>query len=205
LLAIPAFVLAWFVLRLPEPARGALAPLRADGFTDDGAAIYGDPTLGGSTLDGMTVGAEDTTGATDAQRLAAARGVAPERDKVLSTERLQRMGIVSAVRAVLLIRTNVILIVAGACGYFYLSGVETFGTEFAREQFKVDQALANFLLLIVGGGAVVGVLVSGHLSDRLLRRGFLNSRILVAALCALGATVPFIPALTTRSPVTALP
>ena len=115
------------------------------------------------------------------------------------------MGIVSAVRAVLLIRTNVILIVAGACGYFYLSGVETFGTEFAREQFKVDQALANFLLLIVGGGAVVGVLVSGDLSDRLLQRGFLNSRILVAALCALGATVLFIPALTTRSPVTALP
>ena len=35
LLAVPAFVLAWFVLKLPEPARGALAPLRADGFTDE--------------------------------------------------------------------------------------------------------------------------------------------------------------------------
>ncbi len=52
---------------------------------------------------------------------------------------------------------------------------------------------------------MVGVLVSGNLSDRLLKRGFLNSRILVAALCALGATVLFIPALTTRSAVTALP
>ncbi len=206
LLAIPAFILAWFVLRLPEPARGGLAPLRADGvLDDDGATTFGEPTLGGSTLGGMTGAAEDNTGATDAQRLAATRGVAPDPDKVLSTERLQRMGIVRAVRAVLLIRTNVILIVAGACGYFYLSGVETFGTEFAREQFKVDQALANLLLLIVGGGAVLGVLVSGNLSDRLLRRGFLNSRILVAALCALGATVLFIPALTTRSPVTALP
>ena len=92
----------------------------------------------------MTVAPEDSTGATDAQRLAAARGVPPDPDKVLSTERLQRMGIASAIRAVLRIRTNVILIVAGACGYFYLSGVETFGTEFAKEQFNVDQALANF-------------------------------------------------------------
>jgi MFS family permease len=206
LLAVPAFVLAWFVLRLPEPARGALAPLRADGAAEEEeAAVFGESTLGGSTLDDLTVAADDTTGATDAQRLAAVRGVAPDQDKVLSSERLQRMGIVSAVRAVLLIRTNVILIVAGACGYFYLSGVETFGTEFAKEQFKVDQALANFLLLIVGGGAVIGVLVSGSLSDRLLRRGFLNSRIVVAGVCALGATVLFIPALTTRSAVTALP
>jgi MFS family permease len=224
LLALPAFVLAWFVLRLPEPTRGALAPLRADGHPAGAAGTAGDPTLGDPTLGdpalgdtklgdptlgGSTLGGEatsdDTTGATDAQRLAATRGVTPDLDKVLSVDKLQRMGIVSAVRAVLLIRTNVILIVAGACGYFYLSGVETFGSEFAREQFKLDQALANFLLLIVGGGAVVGVLVSGHLSDRLLKRGFLNSRILVAALCALGATVLFIPALTTRSAVTALP
>jgi MFS family permease len=201
LLALPAFFLAWFVLRLPEPARGGLAPLRPDGAVGGDAAT---PT-GGLSLGGIAVGSEDTTGATDAQLLAAAQGITPDPDKLISGEQLQRMGIVAAVRAVLRIRTNVILIIAGACGYFYLSGVETFGTEFAREQFKVNQVVANLLLLLVGGGAIFGVLLSGNLSDRLLRRGFLNSRILVAAVCALAATVLFIPALTTRSPVTALP
>ncbi len=201
LLALPAFLLAWFVLKLPEPARGAIAPLRSDAALDGEVAA----SIRESTVGDMAAESEDNTGATDAQVLASARGVAPDPDRVLSGERLRRMGIVSAVRAVLLIRTNVILIVAGACGYFYLSGLSTFGSEFAKEQFKVNQAVANLLLLVVGGGAIMGVLVSGQLSDRLLRRGYLNSRILVAGLCALGATFLFIPALTTRSAVTALP
>ena len=61
---------------------------------------------------------------------------------------------------------------ASACGYFYLSGIETFGAEFVKEQFRIDQLLANLLLLVVGGGAILGVLVSGNLSDRLLKRGY---------------------------------
>ncbi len=197
LLGLPAFFLAWFVLKLPEPTRGALAPLRPDA----GAAA----TSGGSEPVGPPLNADDNTGATDAQRLAATRGLTPDAAKVLTPEQLQSIGIVAAVRAVLRVRTNVILIVAGACGYFYLSGVATFGSEFVKDQYHVNQALANFLLLIVGGGAVIGVLVAGNLSDSLLKRGFLNSRILVAAIAALAATVLFIPALTTRSAVTALP
>ncbi len=43
------------------------------------------------------------------------------------------------------------------------------------------------------------------MSDRLLKRGYLNARIVVAAVAALAATFLFIPALTTRSAVTALP
>ena len=58
---------------------------------------------------------------------------------------------------------------------------------------------------MLGGGAILGVLISGNLSDRLLKRGFLNARIVVAAVAALAATVLFVPALTTRSAVTALP
>ena len=115
------------------------------------------------------------------------------------------MGLPGAVRAVLRIPTNVILIVASACGYFYLSGVETFGSEFVKEQYHIDQVLANLLLLVVGGGAVIGVLIAGGFSDRLLRGGFLNARILVAAIAAIGATALFIPALVERSAVTAVP
>jgi MFS family permease len=202
LLGLPAFVLAWYVLRLPEPTRGGHAPLLREG--GDGAAGFDSPP---GAEPGVV--SPDSSGQevrhTDAQRLAAERGVQPDADKILPGAELPSLGLIGAIRAVLRIRTNVILIVAGACGYFYLSGLSTFGTEFVKDQYNVNQAVANLLLLVLGGGAVVGVLVSGSLSDRLLRRGFLNSRILVAAVAALAATVLFIPALTARSAVSALP
>ncbi len=196
LLAIPAFVLGWVVLRLPEPDRGGRSPLIPEGAERPVAT----PPPGG---------AEDDTAPTptDAQLIASSRGVQADPDKILDWDQLgsKSFNLIDAARAVLSIRTNVILIVASACGYFYLSGIETFGAEFVKEQFRVDQLLANLLLLVVGGGAILGVLISGNLSDRLLKRGYLNARIVVAAVAALAATFLFVPALTTRSAVTALP
>ncbi len=58
---------------------------------------------------------------------------------------------------------------------------------------------------MLGAGAVGGVLLAGSLSDRFLQRGFLNARILVAAVAALLAAVLFLPAMFTRSAVTAVP
>jgi predicted MFS family arabinose efflux permease len=194
ILALPAFFLAWQVLRLPEPDRGARNPLPA--MTQDGQL---------QTPPKANNGASDDTGdTTDAQRLAAARGLEPNQERLL-TEDLRSINIFQAVRAVLGVRTNVILIVASACGYFYLSGVETFGVEFVKGQYHTPQAVANLLLLVVGGGALLGALFSGGLSDRWLQKGYLNARILVAALAAVLATVLFLPALTTRSAITALP
>ena len=61
------------------------------------------------------------------------------------------MSLPVAVRYVLRVRTNVALIVSGACGYYFLAGIETFGVEFVRGQYGTGQVLANFLLLVVGG------------------------------------------------------
>jgi MFS family permease len=60
-------------------------------------------------------------------------------------------------------------------------------------------------MLVIGVGAVVGVLAGGGVGDFLLRRRYLNGRVLVAAIAAMATTVLFIPALLTRSLVTALP
>jgi MFS family permease len=209
LLALPAFVLAWYVLRLPEPVRGGRTPLLPDAQAASRApGPAGPPGSSDPTHTAEEPGApnpaDDGPVHTDAQRLAAARGVVPDPDLVAGPD-LADIRLIDAVRYVFRIRTNVILIVASACGYFYLSGIETFGAEFVKEQFRVNQALANLLLLVLGGGAVVGVLVAGSLSDSLLRRGFLNARILVAGVAAMGATVLFIPALTTRNAVAAVP
>jgi MFS family permease len=61
------------------------------------------------------------------------------------------------------------------------------------------------VLLVVGAGAVVGVLAGGTIGDRLLRRGHLNGRILVSAISATVAVALFVPAIFSRSAVTALP
>ena len=198
ILALPAFLLAWYVFQLREPVRGGSTPLRPVGFVPESppASDHTGPTRP------PHLEPDDTP--TDAQRLAAERGIGPEEDLVLGPQ-LASMNLWQATKAVLRIRTNVILIIASACGYFYLSGVETFGTEFVRQQYRIDQVLANFLLLVVGVGAVIGTLVAGGLSDRLLRGGYLNGRILVAALAAIGATSLFIPALVAHSAVTAVP
>ena len=115
------------------------------------------------------------------------------------------MSFFMAVKYVLRVRTNVALIVSGACGYYFLAGIETFGVEFVRGQYGVGQVLANFLLLVVGAGAVVGVLAGGPLGDGLLRRGRLNGRVMVAAVAAAATVVLFIPALLTHSAFAALP
>jgi predicted MFS family arabinose efflux permease len=183
-LAIPAFVLGWFVLRLREPARG-------------GRGVLAHPT--------QELPAEaDETRETDAQLLARARGIQPD-PRLVTGRDMRRATLPQAARYVLRVRTNLFLIGATACGYYFLAGIQTFGSEFAREQYGINQPLANLLLLGVGAGAVAGVVSGGALGDWLLRNGKLSGRITTAVIGATGTMFLFLPALLTRSAFTALP
>jgi MFS family permease len=195
ILALPAFALAWLIIRLPEPARGgseAMAAVRAEPPPYAGPSPHAGPSPppGDEQQDGV-------------QRLAAEKGVEP--DLALAARAFSPMTAFEAVRYVLAVRTNVALIISGACGYYFLAGVQTFGTEFVSGQYHIGQVAANLLLLVIGAGAVVGVLVGGPASDALLRRGHLNARVTTAAIAATVATVAFIPALVTHSAFAALP
>jgi len=182
ILSIPAFVLAWLMFRLPEPARGGSAAL----VSETAPPVVAD------------VESPDQPHETTAQRLARERGLEPDPELVL-TDDPRKLGLAAATRYILRIRTNVVLIIASACGYYFLAGVQTFGIEFTTKQYGIDQALASLLLLVVGGGAVAGVLAGGALGDLLLHRGYLNGRILVAALAASAAVILFAPAIFTHS------
>ncbi len=194
-LAIPAFVLAWAVMRLPEPKRGGRGVLAPEPGT---AAARAASQAAASRTTG------DEPHATDAQLLVREHRIAPDPELVLHGD-ISRLGLVAAVRHVLRVRTNVVLIASSALGYFFLSGVQIFGIEFVKGQYGIDQIAANGLLLIVGIGAIAGVLAGGALGDRLLRRRHLNARIIVSALAAAGTVVLFIPAIATRSAGAALP
>jgi MFS family permease len=174
---------------------------------------YGDrttqlPSAPGGVPGPPTVGSGDDAAdgapkATDAQRLAQEKGITADDER--AAQLAAPMGLVSTIRHLLAIRTNAVLIVASALGYFYLAGIQTFAIEFTKEQYGVNQAVSNLLLLVIGVGAVLGVLLSGPLSDRMLQNGRLNSRIGTTTVLAGVSVVMFIPALITRNATTALP
>ncbi len=213
ILALPAFVLAWFIFKVPEPARGGSGALQPEPRADTapaGSPEAGSPEAGPGGEPGAPGPERAAAGhppaqpqPPDPQTLARSKGIQP--DPRLIGRARPGMGFIAAVRYVLAVRTNVALIISSACGYYFLAGVQTFGTEFVSGQYHVGQVFANLLLLVVGGGAVVGVLVSGPLSDAMLRRGHLDARITVGAIAAIATTVLFIPALVTHSVLTALP
>jgi predicted MFS family arabinose efflux permease len=185
-LALPAFVLAWMIFRLREPVRGGSTPL-----VDPSAPA---PEAAGAE------GSQET----DAQRLAREQQIEPDPELVLTRDP-QRLNLLAATRYILRIRTNVVLILASAGGYFFLAGVQTFGVEFVTGQYGINQALGTLVLLVVGAGGVLGVLAGGTLGDLLLRRGIFNGRILVSVVAAALAVVLFAPAIFTHSATTALP
>lgn len=195
LLALPAFALAGVMLRLPEPARGGRGPLPAEGAPGGSTEHTGRPAPEDPLPDGTT---------TDVQRLAREKGITPDPGRVLTGDP-RRLSLLGAVRYVLRVRSNLVLIIASACGYYFMAGVETFGTEFTKEQYHLSQVVANLGLIVVGAGAVAGVLAGGRAGDALLRRGHVDGRILIAALAATGTVVLFIPAIFTRDLLAALP
>ena len=209
ILALPAFVLAWLIFKVPEPARGGSGALRPE--PPSGTAPSGQPEAGQPEASQPEAVPEHPAAGhppeqpppPDPQSLARSKGIQP--DPRLIGRAYPGMRFSASVRYVLAVRTNVALIISSACGYYFLAGVQTFGTEFVSGQYHVSQVFANLLLLVVGGGAVVGVLVAGPLSDMLLRRGHLDARITVGAIAAAVTTVLFIPALLTHSVLTALP
>lgn len=210
-LAIPAVLLSVAVHRLPEPARGGASQMSAgtakvSGFYSRREARLAKlaATAARATAEGVESPPEPPPEATEAQILAAERGIMPDERLVLHSDP-RRMSQPQAVRYILRLRTNVVLIVSGAFGYFFFAGVEVFGLEFARQQYRVGQFVATLVMVVLGGGALLGVLSGGRISDRLLRRGYLNGRPLVAAISALATVVLFIPALITHSVASALP
>lgn len=109
------------------------------------------------------------------------------------------------VRYMLRIKTNVILIVAGAAGYFFFAGVKTFAVTYAHEQYGLGQSAAANLVVLLALGAFGGVLTGGRIADRLYRTGLTAARPLVAGISVLVAALLFVPALLTSSLGVALP
>jgi MFS family permease len=181
-IAIPGFFLARALLRtVPEPARGGGSRLERGTlhlFQEEDAAAAPDM--------------EPTREEELAHRKVQERGIEPDPDLVLR-EDPGSMPLKRAVRYVLRIPTNVVLIVSSALGYFFLAGLSTFAVVFVRGHYHVSQATATLVLGLLVIGSLIGVLVAGRLTDWMLRQGFINARMWVPGVCYIGAAVLLIP------------
>jgi MFS family permease len=190
LLALPGFWLSRALWRtLPEPRRGGQSRL-ARGVTDLHAARA---AADDEAAWAWEHGAESDEPIEDlAHEAVRARGVRPDPRRVLRVD-AQRMGIVDAVRFIVSIPTNALLIISSALGYFFFSGLLTFLVVFVRGHYHVGQATTMLAILLLVIGAVIGTLVSGRVTDLMVQRGRLEARIWVPAVCYVAATVLFIP------------
>jgi MFS family permease len=189
-IAIPGLFLARTLWRtLPEPLRGGQSRLE-HGTEDLFAAASG--------AQGRTPGDDDADPAGEeaelAHEAARIRGIQPDPNLVLD-EDPATMRLTRAVRYVLRVPTNVTLIVSSALGYFFLAGLNTFAVVFVRGHYHTSQATATALLGVLVIGALLGTLVSGRLTDWMLRRGVLNARVWVPAISYIAAGLLLIPGL----------
>ena len=190
LLAIPGFFLARTLWRtVPEPLRGGQSRLEP-GVTDLGEAVSESHSRAEWEWEqeGGPPPADDDL----AHEAAEKRGVVPNPERVL-TEDPRGMPLGRAIRYILSIPTNVHLIIGSSLGYFYFSGLSTFAILFVRGHYHANQATAELVLLTLVIGSMIGTLVSGRVTDAMVRRGFLEARVWVPAICYGAATVLLIP------------
>jgi MFS family permease len=171
-LVLPGIAIAWALLRwLPEPARGGGSRLQVgqEEIPDVQESAGRDEAATEPSASELTL----------AQRLTEEHRVEPKQELVLDRDP-RRLGIVGAVRYVLALPTNRILIIASALGWFFFAGVRTFAIIFLRGQYHVGQSAATGLLVLVGVGGLVGIIAGGRIADGLIRRGRVNGRVVVA-------------------------
>lgn len=195
---------AWAVHRyLPEPARGGQSWLRPGARhvrsrEDAEAGRYREDRADGGG-DGDNAPEQEP-----ARQALREEDVAP-REACVLREEPQGRSLWWAMRYVLSIPTTRVLIVASALVYFYFSGVRAFAIVFITGHFGISRSLATTLAVVVGIFAIAGVVLGGRLSDRMVARGRLNGRILVAPAALAVTTVLFVPAVLVTSIWVALP
>jgi MFS family permease len=186
LLAIPGFFLARTLYRtVPEPLRGGQSRLQPGVANLDEA------------LASATAKAEDPREPPDVEHDLAyeavkRRGVEPDPRFVLNRDPSE-MPLMVAVRYVLLIPTNVMLIIGSSLGYFFFSGLQTFAILFVRGHYHASQATATLVLAMLVLGALIGTLASGRITDLMVSRGHVEARVWIPAICYLGAAALLVP------------
>lgn len=192
-LAIPGFFLARELYRtVPEPLRGGQSHLEP-GVVDLDLALAAASARAAEPSEAREAERPQPDAAQQAAQEAARRAGAIANPRLVLHEDPRQMPMVRAIRYILSIPSNLMMIVGSSLGYFYFAGLSTFALLFVKGHYGASQAEASLVLALLVLGALVGTLVSGRLTDMLLHRGSLAARVWFPAVCYLGAVVLLIP------------
>ena len=159
----------FFLLRQPEPRRG------------DHDAEFGDDLA-------MAV-----PGGPDVTDMAAMKIVLPEPTRV-GTLDYDRATSREVGRELLRIRSMWFGLMSITISQLLLSALQFWGVEYYKRVYHMGAAEAGAFTALLGVGAVFGILGGGFISDRYLKRGFVNARVYVVAFSSIAATAVMLPA-----------
>jgi predicted MFS family arabinose efflux permease len=180
---------------LPEPARGGRSWL-GPGDTEI-RVRRGNPAPRGA-------GASAAERPDDAAQAAiVGQGVEPIPTRILRTDPSE-LSAWAAARYILSIPTVRSLIVASSVGYFFFAGLRTFAVVFAVRHYHLPQGAVSLLVLVIGAGALAGVLLGGRAADRAVRRGHPTARVVLPSIGYAAAALLFAPGLLLTNVWTAL-
>ena len=152
---------------VPEPLRGGQSRLEP-GVVDLHLAAAGRSRAGGPGR--LTPISLPRTPRTRSARRPDARGPSRIRRSCSNAIRAT-LNIVDAVRYILSIPTNILMIVSSSLGYFFFSGLTTFALLFVRGHYHAIRRLRSWFSGLLVGGALIGTLVGGRITDSLVHRG----------------------------------
>jgi predicted MFS family arabinose efflux permease len=205
-LVLPSAALLWQMWRLPEPARDGQTRLRP-GQVDIPDERQVERDGAGERAEEVEEAEEEAEG----ERASHSVGeevqrehVPPRRELVLTEDPTDR-SLWWALRYVLAVPTNRVLIIASALGYFYFQGLKSFALIFVTQHYRIPQSLASLLTVLIGAGALAGVWLGGRAADRLLGREVVNARVIVPTIALVGVVVTLAPAAAMTSIGAALP
>ena len=145
LMAIPGFFLARALWRtVPEPLRGGQSHLEP-GVTDLHEAIA---AVRLRAAEPYPEGAPSAAAEGIAQAAVRKRGVTADENLVLRKDPV-RMSLGEAIRYILRIPSNVMLILGSSLGYFYFAGLTTFVLLFVEDHYHVGLASAELVLILL--------------------------------------------------------
>lgn len=187
LMAVPSAIILWLIWRyLPEPAHGGKSPIRI------GQASVSAPQ--GCEKDSKGFETRDEEIADSLRRA----GIEPREQLVLHSDP-RRRSIWWAVRYLLCIPTYRVLILASSLGYYFFAGIRGFAMIYLTQHYGVSRSTLSALIIIVGIGAIVGLLLGAHVSRWLRERGHIEARIIVPGIALLIAALLYAPGIWTKS------
>lgn len=196
LMGVPSIAVAWAIWRyLPEPARGGQGWIR-EGQEEVAAAT--EQPAERKPPEQENGGAERSGESEQAHERIRASGAEPRQQLVLHQDPTG-WNLWHAIRYMLQIPTYRLLVIASSLGYYFFSGARAFAMIYFTAHYGLSRGAMSALMIVVGIGALAGVMSGGRLSGWLMARGWVDARIVLPGAALFVATLLAIPAIWTTN------